>query len=116
MVTHISLLLFVSFILACTFLSKCDAGDDNPKLHIVYMGSLPKTPYSPNSHHLSMMQQVFVENDSINFLIHSYKRSFNGFAAMLTNHQKEKISQMEGVVSVFRAKITNYTQLDHGTS
>ncbi|KAF1858782.1 hypothetical protein Lal_00013713 [Lupinus albus] len=104
MVTHISLLFFVSFILACTFLSKCDAGDDNPKLHIVYMGSLPKTPYSPNSHHLSMMQQVFVENDSTNFLIHSYKRSFNGFAAMLTNHQKEKISQMEGVVSVFPSK------------
>ncbi|KAE9586403.1 putative cucumisin [Lupinus albus] len=92
MVTHISLLFCVSFILACTFLSKCDAGDDNPKLHIVYMGSLPKTSYSPSSHHLSMMQEVFVKNDSTNFLIHSYKRSFNGFAAMLTNHQKEKIS------------------------
>ncbi|KAE9593960.1 putative cucumisin [Lupinus albus] len=104
MVRHLSLVFCVSFILACTFLSKCDAGDDNPKLHIVYMGSLPKTPYSPSSHHLSMMQQVFVENDSTNFLIHSYKRSFNGFAAMLTNHQKEKISQMEGVVSVFPSK------------
>ncbi|KAF1858845.1 hypothetical protein Lal_00028218 [Lupinus albus] len=78
MVTHISLLFCVSFILACTFLSKCDAGDDNPKLHIVYMGSLPKTSYSPSSHHLSMMQEVFVKNDSTNFLIHSYKRSFNG--------------------------------------
>ncbi|KAE9586400.1 putative cucumisin [Lupinus albus] len=63
------------------------------------MGSLPKTPYSPSSHHLSMMQQVFVENDYTNFLIHSYMISFNGFATMLTNHQKEKISQMEGVVS-----------------
>ncbi|KAE9586399.1 putative cucumisin [Lupinus albus] len=92
MVTHISLLFCVSLILACTFLSKFDVGDDNPKLHIVYMGSLPKTSYSPSSHHLSMMQEVFVENDSTNFLIHSYKRSFNGFAAMLTNHQKEKIS------------------------
>ncbi|KAF1890400.1 hypothetical protein Lal_00016875 [Lupinus albus] len=95
MVRHLSLVFCVSFILACTFLSKCDAGDDNPKLHIVYMGSLPKTPYSPSSHHLSMMQQVFVENDSTNFLIHSYKRSFNG-------------------LGFFRAKISNYTQLDHG--
>ncbi|KAF1897685.1 hypothetical protein Lal_00032442 [Lupinus albus] len=65
------------------------------------MGSLPKTPYSPTSHHLSMMQKVFDENDAKNSLIHSYKRSFNGFAAMLTNQQKEKLSKMEGVVSVF---------------
>ncbi|XP_019435136.1 PREDICTED: subtilisin-like protease SBT4.9 [Lupinus angustifolius] len=68
------------------------------------MGSLPKTQYSPTSHHLSVMKQVFDENDSINSLIHSYKRSFNGFAAMLTNQQKEKLSQMECVVSVFPSR------------
>ncbi|KAF1898213.1 hypothetical protein Lal_00032979 [Lupinus albus] len=82
----------------------CDAVDDNPKLHIVYMGSLPNTPYAITSKHLSMMQQVFNDNDATNSLIHSYKRSFNGFAAMLTNQQKEKLSQMEGVVSVFPSK------------
>ncbi|CAL0328132.1 unnamed protein product [Lupinus luteus] len=104
MATHTSLVFYVSFILACTFFSMCDAGEDNPKLHIVYMGSIPKTPYSPTSHHLSMLQQTFHENDSTNFVIHSYKRSFNGFAAMLTNQQKEKISKMEGVVSVFPSR------------
>ncbi|KAE9622117.1 hypothetical protein Lal_00032903 [Lupinus albus] len=101
MAWYSSLILCVSFILACTIFSKCDASEDNPKLHIVYMGSLPNTSYSPTSHHLSMLQQVFDENDATNSLIHSYKRSFNGFAAMLTNQQKEKLSQMEGVVSVF---------------
>ncbi|KAF1898267.1 hypothetical protein Lal_00033033 [Lupinus albus] len=50
------------------------------------------------------MKQVFVGNDAINSLIHSYKRSFNGFVAMLTNQQKEKLSHMEGVVSVFPSR------------
>ncbi|CAL0328179.1 unnamed protein product [Lupinus luteus] len=104
MAIYSSLVFCVSFILACTFFSKCDAGDDYPKLHIVYMGSLPNTPYSPTSHHLTMLQQVIDGNDATNFLIHSYKRSFNGFAAMLTNEQKEKFSQMEGVISVFPSK------------
>ncbi|CAL0314756.1 unnamed protein product [Lupinus luteus] len=91
----------VSFIVACTLFSKCDASDDNPKLYIVYMGSLPKTPYSLTSVHLSMLQEVFNDDDATNSLIHSYKRSFNGFAAMLTNQQKEKLSKMKGVVSIF---------------
>ncbi|CAL0328176.1 unnamed protein product [Lupinus luteus] len=104
MARHNFILFCVSLILACTIYSKCDVGHDNPKLHIVYMGSLPKTSYSPTSHHLSMMQQVFDGNDATNSLIHSYKRSFNGFAAMLTNMQKEKLSHMEGVVSVFPSR------------
>ncbi|OIV98692.1 hypothetical protein TanjilG_24863 [Lupinus angustifolius] len=51
-----------------------------------------------------MLQQVFNDNDVTNSLVHSYNRSFNGFAAMLTNQQKEKLSQMEGVVSVFPSR------------
>ncbi|KAF1897819.1 hypothetical protein Lal_00032579 [Lupinus albus] len=90
--------------LACTLFSNCDASHDNPKLYIVYMGSLPKTPYSLTYNHLSMMQEVFNDVDATNSLIQSYQRSFNGFAAMLTNQQKEKLSQMEGVVSVFPSR------------
>ncbi|CAL0328180.1 unnamed protein product [Lupinus luteus] len=104
MVERSFILFCASFILACTLFTKCDVGDDNPKLHIVYMGSLPKIQYSPTSHHLSIMQQVFDGNDATNSLIRSYKRSFNGFAAMLTNQQKAKLSQMEGVVSIFLNK------------
>ncbi|KAF1898109.1 hypothetical protein Lal_00032873 [Lupinus albus] len=51
-----------------------------------------------------MMQEVFNDDDATNSLIQSYQRSFNGFAAMLTNQQKEKLSQMEGVVSVFPSR------------
>ncbi|KAL3523904.1 hypothetical protein ACH5RR_016738 [Cinchona calisaya] len=34
-------------------------------------------------------------------LVYSYKRSFNGFVAKLTEEEKERIANMEGVVSVF---------------
>ncbi|KAK7256206.1 hypothetical protein RIF29_29644 [Crotalaria pallida] len=69
------------------------------------MGTLPKTPYSPTSHHLSILQQIFDGIQANNSLIHSYKRSFNGFAAMLTNQQKKKLTRMEGIVSVFPSRI-----------
>ncbi|CAI9091583.1 OLC1v1026650C1 [Oldenlandia corymbosa var. corymbosa] len=35
-------------------------------------------------------------------LLYSYKRSFNGFLARMTDFEKERIASMEGVVSVFR--------------
>ncbi|XP_028805283.1 LOW QUALITY PROTEIN: subtilisin-like protease SBT4.4 [Neltuma alba] len=67
------------------------------------MGSLPEeSSYSPISHHLGMLEQVTGETDAASsLLIRSYKRSFNGFAAKLTEEQREKIARMEGVVSVF---------------
>ncbi|XP_028792841.1 subtilisin-like protease SBT4.6 [Neltuma alba] len=67
------------------------------------MGSLPQeSSYSPTSHHQRMLQQVTGEIDAASsLLIRSYKRSFNGFAAKLTEEQREKIAQMEEVASVF---------------
>ncbi|XP_029149915.1 subtilisin-like protease SBT4.8 isoform X1 [Arachis hypogaea] len=73
-------------------------------LHIVYMGSLPKHNYSPTSHHLSMLQQITNDNDATNHMVRSYYKSFNGFAAMITNQEREKLKKMEGVVSVFPSK------------
>ncbi|XWS16343.1 hypothetical protein CRYUN_Cryun34aG0077300 [Craigia yunnanensis] len=72
--------------------------------YIVYMGSLPEVEYPVSSHHISMLQEV-VQNISVgNFLIRSYRRSFNGFAAKLTNKEAKKLARppgMKGVVSVF---------------
>lgn len=97
--------IYVSYVLTCIFFLSCEVVDEKSKLHSVYMGSLPKTPsYSPTTHHLSMLQQVFDDTNSTNSLIHSYKRSFNGFSAMLTDQQKSKLSQMKGVISVFPSK------------
>nr|POF24654.1 subtilisin-like protease sbt4.3 [Quercus suber] len=73
--------------------------------HIVYMGSLPEGQYSPLSHHQSMLRQTaqldsFVETS----YIRSYTRSFNGFVAKLTDIEKQRLSNMEGVISVFPSK------------
>ncbi|ESR38178.1 hypothetical protein CICLE_v10030114mg [Citrus x clementina] len=75
------------------------------QVYIVYMGSLPERGYSPTSHHLSILQEV-VESSSVNdILVRSYSRSFNGFAAKLTNLEQQKIAGMDGVVSVFPRKM-----------
>ncbi|MED6221881.1 hypothetical protein PIB30_059056, partial [Stylosanthes scabra] len=73
-------------------------------LHIVYMGSLPKGDYSPTSHHLSMLQRTTNDNDANNHILRSYHRSFNGFAAMITHQQREMLSKMDRVVSVFPSR------------
>ncbi|XP_057451743.1 subtilisin-like protease SBT4.3 [Lotus japonicus] len=73
------------------------------------MGSLPvqrgsSNYYSPTSHHVSMLQQVVGESDVTKHHVRSYKRSFNGFAAKLSEKQREMIAAMDSVVSVFPSK------------
>ncbi|GAU30782.1 hypothetical protein TSUD_355080 [Trifolium subterraneum] len=48
-----------------------------------------------------MLQQVIDGDDVENRLVRSYKRSFNGFAAILNDQQREKLLGMRGVLSVF---------------
>ncbi|XP_057458233.1 subtilisin-like protease SBT4.3 [Lotus japonicus] len=112
MAQHSFLLIYLlCFVLAPTIPFLCDAGNDNGdhKLYIVYMGSLPderdSSNYnSPTSHHLSMLQQVVGGSDVTKHHVISYNRSFNGFAAKLSEKQKENIVAMDGVVSVFPSK------------
>ncbi|XP_021894467.1 subtilisin-like protease SBT4.13 [Carica papaya] len=65
------------------------------------MGSLPNRVYSPSSHHFTMLQDVIGASFEENLLVRSYGRSFNGFAANITDSEKQKLEAMEGVVSVF---------------
>ncbi|OMO66732.1 hypothetical protein COLO4_30414 [Corchorus olitorius] len=69
--------------------------------YIVYMGALPGLEYSPSSHHISILQDVVQSSSVANLLLRSYKRSFNGFAAKLTNEEAKRMASMKGVVSVF---------------
>ncbi|AET01121.1 subtilisin-like protease SBT4.8 [Medicago truncatula] len=105
---NIVLLLSVSLVLTSIISSAygaIESGDESNKLHIVYMGSLRKgASYSPTSHHLNLLQQVIDGSDIENHLVRSYKRSFNGFAAVLNDQQREKLSNMRGVVSVFPSR------------
>ncbi|XP_022714512.1 subtilisin-like protease SBT4.3 [Durio zibethinus] len=69
------------------------------------MGSLPAVEHLPiSSNHLSMLQEVVQSSSVANFLIRNYERTFNGFAAKLTNQEAKKLASMKGVVSVFPSR------------
>ncbi|KAG7534715.1 Peptidase S8/S53 domain [Arabidopsis thaliana x Arabidopsis arenosa] len=93
------------FCLFVLFLSSVSAIIDDPQtkqVYVVYMGSLPsQLEYTPMSHHMSILQEVTGESSVEGRLVRSYKRSFNGFAARLTESERERVAEMEGVVSVF---------------
>ncbi|KAM1276871.1 hypothetical protein ACFX13_030036 [Malus domestica] len=82
----------------------CKATDEDRKVHIVYMGSLPDGEFSPVSHHLSILQRVVQGSSPESLLVRSYKRSFNGFAAKLTDKEREKLADMKEVVSIFPSR------------
>ncbi|KAI9078322.1 hypothetical protein K1719_039698 [Acacia pycnantha] len=69
------------------------------------MGDHPKgTEIVAELHHTSMVQRVLGRNFTPQALLHSYKKSFNGFAVRLTQEQAEKMAEMDGVISVFQSK------------
>ncbi|KAG9453061.1 hypothetical protein H6P81_005965 [Aristolochia fimbriata] len=74
------------------------------QVYVVYMGELPKGDISAESLHNGMLEQVLGSGAS-DSLVYSYKRSLNGFAARLSEEEAKKISEMEGVISVFPSKM-----------
>ncbi|PSR93152.1 Cucumisin like [Actinidia chinensis var. chinensis] len=81
-------------------LSSNGTSESDQKTYIVYMGERPKDEFSASSLHTTMLQKV-VGSRASKSLIRSYKRSFNGFVATLTEGERKKLASMEGVVSVF---------------
>ncbi|KAK9276300.1 hypothetical protein L1049_005831 [Liquidambar formosana] len=85
--------LFVSFVLNC----HCD----EKKVHVIYMGEWPQGDVTLRSVHHSMLENVLGRTSlAKESLIYSYGKSFNGFAAKLSDEEVERFSEMEGVVSV----------------
>ncbi|KAK9169967.1 hypothetical protein Syun_002107 [Stephania yunnanensis] len=66
------------------------------------MGKLTeRSGYSPLDHYHSILKEVLEEGlQSDQLLIRSYGKSFNGFAAKLTENEQQRIANMEGIVSV----------------
>ncbi|XP_020413431.1 subtilisin-like protease SBT4.3 isoform X1 [Prunus persica] len=97
---------YAFFILILSMSLLCKAiGHEDRKPYIVYLGSLPHDElYSPLSHHLHILERVVEGSSVANALIRSYRRSFNGFAAKLTDCEREKLANMEEVVSVFPSR------------
>ncbi|WCJ20439.1 subtilase family protein [Euphorbia peplus] len=92
---------FGLFLTLTAILFHVSANEDR-KLHIVYMGSLStKEEYAPSSQHLNLLQGVRKTSSAENLLLRSYGRSFNGFAAMLSDSEAKRLARSKEVVSVF---------------
>ncbi|XP_019056354.1 PREDICTED: LOW QUALITY PROTEIN: subtilisin-like protease SBT4.5 [Tarenaya hassleriana] len=79
--------------------------DEDRQVYIVYMGAIPSNAeYMPTSQHINILQEVTGESSIENRLVRSYRRSFNGFAATLSDSERERVANMEGVVSVFPSR------------
>ncbi|XVF68657.1 hypothetical protein PTKIN_Ptkin11bG0019000 [Pterospermum kingtungense] len=98
-------LLFLAVILMLSMNLSSGSVEDDRKVYIAYLGSLPEGEYFTSSHHSSMLQAISTQSSVENYLIRSYRRSFNGFAAKLTNEEAKKLASMKGVVSVFQSKV-----------
>ncbi|KAL4384682.1 hypothetical protein GQ457_15G028710 [Hibiscus cannabinus] len=98
---HISAILM----LCISFSSATVEEDRKASIYIAYLGSLPDGDYIPTSHHFSLLQALFKQSSAENYLIRSYRRSFNGFAAKLTDEEAKKLASFKGVVSVFPNKV-----------
>ncbi|KAL4587022.1 hypothetical protein LXL04_011671 [Taraxacum kok-saghyz] len=75
--------------------------DEDRKVFIAYMGFLPEGEYSPSLHHYEILKNVTNPRFARKSLIRSYHRSFNGFAAYLSQEEQQKLAGFDGVISVF---------------
>lgn len=67
----------------------------------MYMGAKPAGDFSASASHTNMLQQVFGSSRASTSLVRSYKKSFNGFVAKLTEEEMQQMKGMDGVVSIF---------------
>ncbi|KAL4182548.1 hypothetical protein AMTRI_Chr11g93830 [Amborella trichopoda] len=72
-------------------------------VYIAYMGERPVgQELSLSTFHHGMLESVLASKDAANkALFHSYGRSFNGFAARLSEEEDQILSEMDGVAAVF---------------
>ncbi|KAL5722559.1 hypothetical protein ACHQM5_006068 [Ranunculus cassubicifolius] len=95
-VLHLHLLLMASFVIS----SSCSSSSS--MVYIAYMGARPITrDYSPSKHHTNILSMVLENRTHTDSLVRSYSRSFNGFAAKLTEREVSKLERIKGIVSVF---------------
>ncbi|KAL7243380.1 hypothetical protein ACSBR1_015722 [Camellia fascicularis] len=76
------------------------------QVYIVYIGehSGEKTSHEiEDNHHSYLFSVKGSKEEAKASLIYSYKNVINGFSALLTQDEASKLSEMKGVVSVFRS-------------
>ncbi|KAK1261813.1 Xylem serine proteinase 1 [Acorus gramineus] len=96
-----SLLLFLFFVsggLLCI-----DAHDKHK--YIVYLGDKVHDSVDVVGSHHDLLSEILGSNDAAKESIyHSYTKSMNAFAAFLTEEEAEELSELDGVLYVFKCK------------
>ncbi|KAG6534258.1 hypothetical protein ZIOFF_008144 [Zingiber officinale] len=75
-----------------------------PQVYIVYMGAQHASQYPTYELHLNLLKEILVNCSPSESLVYSYQRSFSGFAAKLSIDEADKLSEREGIVSVFHSR------------
>ncbi|XP_020588219.1 cucumisin-like [Phalaenopsis equestris] len=94
------LLFSVALILMTNLIAHANTTQLDKKAYIIYMGEL-ENRVSVQSLHENLLGQVITSDLALERLIHSFGKSFNGFAAMLSDEEADILSDMDEVVSVF---------------
>ncbi|OWM82514.1 hypothetical protein CDL15_Pgr002089 [Punica granatum] len=75
------------------------------KSYIVYMGDVPEASINAADEHQSLLVNAIGDaHVARSSIIHSYRKSFNGFAARLLPHEVHRLMEDERVISVFPNK------------
>ncbi|KAL5997695.1 hypothetical protein ACLOJK_008625 [Asimina triloba] len=104
--TNLSLFLGFFFLLF-PILSLCSPHLNHRQVYIVYLGehTEEKTEQAIEDGHYSFLLSVKnSEEEARASLLYSYKRSINGFAALLTEDEAAKLSDNDEVVSAFPSR------------
>ncbi|OEL24437.1 Subtilisin-like protease SBT4.9 [Dichanthelium oligosanthes] len=93
--TDVLKVLAVSLLLAIFFLGT---------LHAYEASSDDDKDKQKLAHHELLSQVLYDGSSALDRIVYSYMRSINGFAARLTEQEKQKLSGTEGVLSVFPSR------------
>ncbi|KAL3743668.1 hypothetical protein ACJRO7_018869 [Eucalyptus globulus] len=77
-------------------------GNKNKEFYIVYLGDSHENEDLAAQSHLQLLSSLKgSDNEAKESLVYSYTKSFNAFAAKLSQYEAEELSSLEEVVSVF---------------
>ncbi|CAA0825784.1 Subtilisin-like serine endopeptidase family protein [Striga hermonthica] len=98
-------LLFLTFLLECLVSSTISTY----QVYIVYLGhahNIEDYLLDASEYHVRLLTSVFEsKEEATQSMIHSYKHSFSGFAAVLNATQANVLANTEGVISVFESGV-----------
>ncbi|XP_019166771.1 PREDICTED: subtilisin-like protease SBT5.6 isoform X2 [Ipomoea nil] len=99
----------VLFLVILNVLAAAASSAVERKVYVVYLGehSGGKSFKEIEDNHFSFLHSVKGSKEEAKAsLVHSYKNVINGFSALLTQEEADRISEMEGVISVFHSNPT----------